>query len=206
MEQLAKQLKQQSLFVTPLWQIDLIDTMDVDLFSIKKQIGVLKKLDEEGAAHTNRGGWQSKAVQDILPYDSFTQLFQMIQGAVNAAEQIMELGTKLKLLNYWFNVNEYGDYNTVHNHMGSIISGVFYIDIPKENDENCGAIEFIRNDSIPYHLPLKGIPKYTPITGSSITVAPAAGRLLLFPSWVNHTVGSNRSQETRISMSFNYGL
>ena len=39
----------------------------------------------------------------------------------------------------------YGDYNTVHNHRGSILSGVFYIDVP---DENMGNINFFKDQMI----------------------------------------------------------
>ena len=161
----------------------------------------------EGRVVSNRGGWQSDLFYHI-PVE-LKELFDIVDHNVD----VIHSSSVLKLEEFWINVNKPNDSNSPHTHHDITppltdpgISGVFYIDIPKEDDENCGAIEFIRNDSIPYHLPLKGIPKYTPITGSSITVAPAAGRLLLFPSWVNHTVGSNRSQETRISMSFNYGL
>ena len=47
---------------------------------------------------------------------------------------------ELNLKNYWININRYGDYNTVHNHRGTILSGVFYIDVP---DENMGNINFL---------------------------------------------------------------
>ena len=42
-------------------------------------------------------------------------------------------------LNFWFNVNSRGNYNSLHNHRGGIISGVLYILIP---DDNCGGITF----------------------------------------------------------------
>jgi uncharacterized protein (TIGR02466 family) len=33
---------------------------------------------------------------------------------------------------------------------------------------------------------------------------PVAGRLIMFPSWVNHCVDPNMSNEIRISISFNF--
>ena len=52
---------------------------------------------------------------------------------------------ELKLQGYWSNINSYGDYNTLHNHKASIMSGVFYVDVP---DENMGNINFERLDEL----------------------------------------------------------
>ena len=113
----------------------------------------------------------------------------------------MDLGISLKLQNYWFNVNEYGNYNDLHNHMGAIFSGVFYINVPQEK---AGNIKFQRDDDIDYYLPK--LKNYNTVTGSSISYPPANGKLYIFPGWLKHSVDANLSQELRISMSFNYGL
>ena len=36
---------------------------------------------------------------------------------------------ELKLHSYWSNINSYGEYNTLDNHRGSILRGVFYVDV-----------------------------------------------------------------------------
>ena len=70
---------------------------------------------------------------------------------------------ELKFKSYWSNINLYGDYNTLHNHRGSILSGVFYIDVP---DENMGNINFFkRSDDIEYYLP--PLKEYNNFTGEN---------------------------------------
>ena len=44
-----------------------------------------------------------------------------------------------KFQNLWINVNGKGAYHTLHNHQDSLLSGIFYIDIP---DENMGNLRF----------------------------------------------------------------
>ncbi len=38
------------------------------------------------------------------------------------------------------------------------------------------------------------------------SVAPEAGKLLMFPSWLEHGVPQNTTDEERISMSFNFEM
>ena len=42
----------------------------------------------------------------------------------------------LQISDYWWNINSKGDYNHPHDHRDSILSGVYYIDIPKENSSD----------------------------------------------------------------------
>ena len=37
-------------------------------------------------------------------------------------------------------------------------------------------------------------------------VKPKKGKVLIFPSWVKHSVDGSRSKQQRISISFNYGV
>jgi uncharacterized protein (TIGR02466 family) len=124
----------------------------------------------------------------------------------NAAIKAHVLETKNtnqgKTANFWFNVNPKGSYNTLHNHQDSILSGVYYIDIP---DENMGNIEFHRDDEAQYYIP-ENLDRYTQFTSTKATYKPETGLLLIFPSWLKHFVQGNQSEHLRISMSFNTEL
>ena len=85
--------------------------------------------------------------------------------------------------------------------MDSVISGVYYIDIPA-ND--MGDIVFHRDDDAAYYLP--PLENVNNVTMYKQTYKAATGRLILFPSWVKHEVTTNYSDKNRISMSFNYGV
>ena len=80
----------------------------------------------------------------------------------------------------WYNINGRGCYNLMHDHNKEEgCSGVFYIDAP---DKNMGNLYFENGK------------EYEPIPN----------RLILFPADLKHGVKPNLSNQSRISMSFNY--
>tara|TARA_R100000234_G_C4943338_1_gene153915 strand:- start:399 stop:755 length:357 start_codon:yes stop_codon:yes gene_type:complete len=95
----------------------------------------------------------------------------------------------------WFNVNGRNHYNAKHTHstpnFPCTISGVFYISIPKPG---MGNITFY-NDAPSYMKELHS---------KSMSIEPKENALILFPSWLEHSVSQSKSDEPRISMSFNY--
>ena len=184
------------LFPTPLWQVQI---KGVDNDAIKKYVYHLRDT-TEGVVISNRGGWHSKDILEPIP-EALENLFSNLQSFVNQyCAQITGLN-QLKIGNFWFNINKPGNYNKLHNHRGSLISGVFYIDTPKD----CGNISFERYDDTQYYLP-ENLEKRTVITGSAVSFEAEKGVLLLFPSWLLHQVEPSQSQTPRISMSFNYNM
>ncbi|GAA0359669.1 hypothetical protein GCM10009092_24870 [Bowmanella denitrificans] len=98
----------------------------------------------------------------------------------------------------WFNFYAPGDSQEVHNHVHAIhpsfLSGVFYLSAPP----GCGDIKFYHpNMQTAVPNPQGSIENY------ETSYAPIENRLMLFRSHVSHAVMPNRSQATRISVSFN---
>jgi len=179
-------------FPTLIWQ----DKLDIDLSPIVD--GVMKlKSTSDGVKITNFGGWQSESQSS---WGISKDIGEKIDSHMNEIAKQTQL-PELKLNNFWYNVNTFGDYNTLHNHRGSIFSGVFYIDVP---DTNMGNINFERGDDIAYYMP--PLEKYNNFTGERASYGPETGKLIIFPSWLKHSVDGCRSKKNRISMSFNYGI
>ena len=192
------ELKAHVWFPTLIWQADLPENEKENLSIMKDHILNIKNENPNGVKKTNYGGWQSES------YKQYSAEFQSIADKIdktieNCSKQI-GIPT-LKLQNYWCNINTFGDYNTMHNHRGSVLSGVFYVDVP---DENMGSINFFRQDDIQYFLP--PLENYNNFTGEKATYKPESGRVLIFPSWLKHSVDGSRSEQQRISRSFNYGV
>ena len=95
---------------------------------------------------------------------------------------------------------ECGSDNHLHNHVGSIFSGVYYIDAVPEQ----GNIQFERNDGAEYHIPSK-IHKPTYYTSTRATYAAKTNALYIFPGWMRHSVEGNKTTTDRVSISFNIG-
>ena len=99
----------------------------------------------------------------------------------------------------WLNVTKPGESHHQHYHSNSIISGVFYI-AAIENDQ------IVFDDPFGRFKNIIGIPvKEYNIWNSNIWYFPVVtNQLLLFPSWLTHSVEQNKKQTTnRISISFN---
>ena len=84
---------------------------------------------------------------------------------------------------FWFNSAKKGESTRLHNHNTSaIISGVFYLQVPMKS----GNLFFKNGNS--YEL----------------EITPETGKLVLFPSQLDHYVPDNKNKEKRISISFNF--
>tara|TARA_Y100001972_G_scaffold16693_1_gene18204 strand:+ start:1899 stop:2480 length:582 start_codon:yes stop_codon:yes gene_type:complete len=191
-------LQAEVFWPTLIWNTTLPDDQKSLLLKVKDYIVDLSKDNPEGVKKTNYGGWQSKSYSKYP--DELKPFSDAIDEAIKPCAQ--QIGVpELKLKNFWYNINNYGDYNKLHNHRGSVLSGVFYIDVP---DENMGKINFERSDDIAYYLP--PLENYNNVTSERASYEPETGKLLIFPSWTKHSVDGSRSKHSRISMSFNYGV
>jgi len=189
--------EQINLFATPVWKLET----DIQCKPIKSLVHHVKKTNKVGNKLTNMGGWQSSAYPCVEIPQALKPLFSLLDTSVRSCLDAIDIPNPVKMINFWFNINEKGNYNKLHNHRGTLISGVFYIETP----ENCGSISFERYDDSQYFLP-EDLQKRNLFTGSAIHFEPKEGRLLLFPSWLLHQVEPSQTTKPRISMSFNYSI
>ena len=96
-------------------------------------------------------------------------------------------GKRVFVDSYWGHIHEKNMSTKVHSHAGSFGSGVVYISVPKGS----GSIVFLPNiDSMNRDA-------------FSASFPPERGRYYIFPSYLDHYVTRNESEEKRISLSFN---
>ena len=158
-----------------------------------------RKKNDVGRVISNYNGYQSS---DILPGDhpEIDKLVEYLNKEMNACAKQVGL-PELEIGNIWLNINPPGAYNTMHNHVGATLSGVYYV----EAENNQGNIIFQRGDNGEYHIP-QYVEDYTYYTSTQATYRCKTGALYFFPGWLNHSVEGNRSNTDRISISFNYGV
>ena len=103
----------------------------------------------------------------------------------------------LRINECWVNVYGQGDAQDVHLHRNSVISGIYYVAAPS----NCGELLF--------HSPMSEVMLDPPITHGNIfnvlirNVVPSTGTMVLFRSWLRHSVKPTKGKEERISVAFN---
>jgi uncharacterized protein (TIGR02466 family) len=103
--------------------------------------------------------------------------------------------------NMWANINPPGGYNRAHTHPNSLWSGVYYVKAPI----NSGHLKIEDpKPSINISRPRRKQGQLPKHLWNEVHFEPIAGRLIMFPSWLNHCVDTNQSNDIRISVSFNF--
>ena len=177
-----------------------IFTLDTD--KIKKDI-FNNKSKNKGVVMSNHGGWQSKGnPTKIIKNKNIKSLFNKITMSVKEIEKKLNLKKELFLSNYWYNVNYLGSFNRPHSHPGAVISGVYYVDVPK----NSGNIVFQQLGLEVENTYRDNVDIYNQYNSSVWTIVPKKNLCVLFPSYLDHYVEPNLNKKERISISFNYDI
>jgi len=106
------------LFKVPVF----VDKLDLDVESIKSYCLDYKK-NNEGRVVSNVNGYQSNDFD--IP-----ELEKEIMACVNTFAKSFGVEDELVLGAKWFNINGPNNYNNIHCHPGSLISGVYYVQVP----------------------------------------------------------------------------
>lgn len=164
-----------------------------------KRFAYERRKADEGRVINNYAGWQSS---DLAAGENseIDRLVDFLNSEIVQCANQVGVG-EVALYNIWMNINPPNSYNHLHNHVGAVFSGVYYV----EADPSQGNIQFERNDNAEYHLPLS-VAQDTYYTSTRATYAAKTGGLYIFPGWLKHSVQGNRSNSDRISISFNYGV
>ena len=174
-----------------------VDNFKFDVKKYKKEILNLKSV-KDTVIKSNYGGWQSGAFETVPK--NFTDLFKRISSNVKEVEKNLFLSKELRLHNMWYNVNGLGSFNRPHDHEGAVVSGVYYVSIPK----NSGFIVFLNNEDVGKFYTF--VDKFNGYNSSTWKVEPKENQCVLFPSYLKHYVEPNLNKKERISISFNYGF
>ena len=137
---------------------------------------------------------------NLLDRPAFKTLQQHIFTEATAFAGVYAYDTKkhpVRITECWVNVYGQGDSQEVHLHQNSVISGIYYVAAP----EGCGELLF--------HSPQADVMLAPPTTAnndintSMIAYKPMAGDMVLFRSWLKHSVKPTKGKEERISIAFN---
>ena len=188
-----------NLFPSPLhiFDIDEFDKLQDDLID---QIYKLKKQDSNGHIISNRGGWQSKGFD--LSFDGgvlHTTILKVLKSS------FFIKNTTSMVTSAWVNINSPGAYNVRHSHPESNLSGVLWVKCPKDS----GKIKFFNSKNFETYTEINSYIKEFKernLIHEVYWFEPREGRMIIFPSYLEHQVTENKSSEDRISISFNINL
>ena len=160
----------------------------------------MREKDPVGHTISNRRGWQSSCFS-IENEDDVLKKF-----LTNCLAEFPPIKKSVRLfVSAWVNINPPEAFNMKHNHPTSDLSGVLWI----KSQKDCGNIIFESPRSFATHQEIECYNEDFKENNNyfhSFSFNPVAGRLLVFPSHLEHHVAFNESQEDRISVSFNIRL
>lgn len=181
------------MFPTLVWKMqvreELRRTMDA------RVIAALSGLGKPGLAPGQ--GWQS--AQNLHQMEEFGALADCVERAAQSVLRFLRIGCgEIRITGCWANVLAPGAAHRAHAHPNNFLSGVYYLRVAS------GA------DTINFHdpRPQSGIirPPVTELTAENtdqVVVRVKDGTMLLFPSFLQHSVDLNASDRERLSISFN---
>lgn len=195
-----------SLFVTRLYE-DRIDD-PAFLAELAEACRDIAAQDRAGRAWSRDHGYRG--------YTSYASLADLPQRDPRFADLVRRLvphmaafvrdcafdlgGRRPKLDSLWVNVLKPGGAHSGHIHPHSIVSGTFYVAVPA----GAGAIR-LEDPRLPLMMAAPTLlADAPPELERFVKVAPSAGTVLLWESWLRHEVLAGTGKEERISVSFNY--
>ena len=152
---------------------------------------------KDGFEITRTGSYENNDYE-ILKRPEFSELKKVISDHMDAFwYQVLSYNHyKWEFTTTWVNKNPRGTYHNLHKHPNSVVSGVYYIDVP----ENSSGLTF--HDPRERHLRLKPSNE-NEFTATQAVVSVSSGDIVLFPSDIYHEVTKNESDGVRISLAFN---
>lgn len=184
------------IFSTPIWS----EILNHDTKKIESYIRSIQ-IEDSGRVVSNEGGWQSNDFyEDDIKDTPIMPVVNNIKKLLRLCFQTLEVPHVPKIDNFWMNINPPGSYNKPHIHGNNcFLSICYYVNAP----ENCGDLYFDRGPQQEYIIS-NFVPRGTNTFNSSRwAYKPESNKIIIFPSWLSHHVGINRSEQDRISIAFN---
>ena len=153
----------------------------------------------KGVEKTNAGGWHSET--DMNKKEEYNVLTKQLFNMQEEIYQKEHLDLKPVLGNMWANINYPGGYNRPHLHPNSLFSGVYYIKTPQKSGN---LMVYEPRQGVQCTMPSRKEGKLPSQLWREVHFEPIAGRIIMFPAWLWHEVQPNESNDTRISVSFNF--
>jgi len=170
--------------------------------SLTKEFNIiLEKAFDAGYTRSNVCNFQSATVNAFEEYNlpNLKNLFQKKVDEYAKGVLRYRYGESF-FTQSWFCVNQPGNYFDIHNHPNNVISGVFFM----RGEDDSGNLTF--------HKPYASINQIQPdiifdsqnVRTFKTVIAPFIKyNLVLFPSYLQHSVEKNSSKKNRVSFAFN---
>ncbi|WP_282606275.1 TIGR02466 family protein [Pelagibius sp. Alg239-R121] len=185
----------QPLFPTHIW-IHCLKDQEAKRIN-KSAVGSLSRM--MGCASAEPRGGSRQSSQNLHCFPEFAELVGIFNHASRAVLDTMRVKYEaFEITGCWANIAGSGASHAMHTHANNFLSGVYYVQTPPGTGAICFQDPRDQRDIIQ--------PRFEETNQFNIVVqqvAVEAGTLIIFPSWLKHSVPTNTGQDERISISFN---
>ena len=145
-------------------------------------------------------GWQS--AHALHRRDELRELVSCVERGVTSILRFLRIGhDAFEITGCWATVLAPGAAHKAHSHPNNVLSGVYYV----RTDAGSDRINF--HDPRPQAAVIRPpVVELTAENTDQVVVRVHSGTLLIFPSWLEHSVDTNPNETERISISFNVML
>ena len=154
---------------------------------------------DKGVSKTNYKGWHSTTDMHTKPeYQQLVTELLRMQKEIYDNEHI---DRHARLGNMWANINPTDGMNQPHIHPNSLFSGVYYV----KSQPNAGRLKiYDPRPGVQFIMPTRKPGNPGRDMWRDVNIEPVVGRIIMFPAWLWHSVEPNKSNDLRISVSFNF--
>jgi uncharacterized protein (TIGR02466 family) len=184
------------IYSVPIWQTEYPEFEDHQKIFLNAIKNYKKK--NPSISKSNISGYHSP--ETLHTVEEFRPLFEYIcQFGLKASIDLDFIECDVAITSAWVNINDSRQcMNSDHIH-GDVFSGVFYLKAPEESGKLV-----LQNPAINRMWSGCSLASQkNQFTGESIRIEPIEGDIILFPSYLPHSVETNNHDEERISISFN---
>ena len=183
------------MFPTLVWKLQIEASLRDALQA--RILAALAEMRRELPPLAHGRGWQS--AQDMHRREELHELVSCVERGATSVLRFLRIGDDaFEITACWATVLAPGAAHKLHSHPNNFLSGVYYV------RTHAGA------DTINFHDPRRQTcvirPPVVELTAENtdqVVVQVRHGTLLLFPSYLEHSVDANASEDERISLSFN---
>ena len=185
------------IFSTPVWISALPDFEEHKEYFLNS-VRNFKEKNPQGEQKSNITGYHSPST--LQKEEELVPLFEYVCNmAMDAINDLNFVESNIFITEAWVNFNDSRQcMNNEHVH-GDVFSGVFYLNAPPESGNFVISNPGLNRVWDGCNL----IKEKNQFTGEMMRIEPEEGSIILFPSYVPHSVETNNHDDERISISFN---
>lgn len=179
------------LFSSPL----LICKIEEDFSNLSEKIKKLQYIPTDNECKNS-----SISVKKNL-FDDFPREREVLDSIFTEFKnQVLKLKTtQFVMFSSWATKLGHGGYALLHNHTNSYYSGILYLDDYYEG----GSLKFV-NTFTTSHFSLNNPEERNILNSASWEISPKKNKLIMFPSYLFHSVKRNETTTDRYSIAFNW--